>query len=146
MDKDQYIAERLDLQIDWYDRKSVNNQHLFKWLQVTVIVLSTSIPLLSGYIDNDIPVIGIIVGGLGGMVTVLTSVHAIFQFNNNWLTYRATCELLQHEKYLFLAGAAPYDEENAFELLVERVEGIMSQENSNWREYMKHVQHGSNTG
>ncbi|MBC8146611.1 MAG: hypothetical protein H8E98_01335 [Bacteroidetes bacterium] len=46
-----------------------------------------------------------------------------------------TCEMLKHEKYLFLTKCAPYNLEDAFCLLVSRVENLISKENTQWSEY-----------
>jgi hypothetical protein len=55
------------------------------------------------------------------------------QYENNWITYRSTCESLQHEKFLFLAGAGPYEvADDAHILLAERIESRISQEHARW--------------
>jgi hypothetical protein len=35
MKEEQYLTERLQDQIDWYDQKSQFNQKWFKWLRMT---------------------------------------------------------------------------------------------------------------
>ncbi len=135
--QDDYFSERLNNQIDWYDRKSIQSQRWFKRLQVIVIVSSATIPFLSGYMDEETLYLKIAVGLLGLLIAAITAVLGLYQFQENWLEYRTTCETLRHEKYLFLAKAAPYNEEEPFLLLVERVEGLISKENTNWQSYMK---------
>ncbi len=137
IDQTAYLKERLDNQIDWYDRKSVANQKSFKRLQVLIIVASATIPFLSGFMDENSLWLKIIIGLLGLAIATATSILGLYQFQENWLEYRTTCETLRHEKYLFLAGAPPYDEEDPFLLLVERVESLISKENTNWQNYMK---------
>ena len=135
--QDDYFKDRLDNQIDWYDRKSIQSQKWFKRLQVMVIVSSATIPFLSGYMDSETLYLKIVVGLLGLVIAAITAVLGLYQFQENWLEYRTTCETLRHEKYLFLAKAPPYNEEEPFLLLVERVEGLISKENTNWQSYMK---------
>lgn len=135
--QDEYFKQRLDNQIDWYDKKSSSSQKWFKRLQVMVIVASAIIPFLSGYMDEETLYIKIVVGLLGLMIAAITAVLGLYQFQENWLEYRTTCETLRHEKYLFLAKVAPYNTEDPFLLLVERVEGLISKENTNWQNYMK---------
>lgn len=137
MDQEEYLKERLESQIDWYDKKSIKNQNWFKRLQVIVIVASATIPFLSGYMDETTLYLKIIVGLLGLTIAAATAILGLYQFQENWLEYRTTCETLRHEKYLFLTGASPYDEGEPFMLLVERVEGLISKENTNWQSYMK---------
>jgi len=135
--QDDYFKDRLDNQIDWYDRKSIQSQRWFKRLQVMVIVSAATIPFLSGYMDSETLYLKIVVGLLGLAIAAITAVLGLYQFQENWLEYRTTCETLRHEKYLFLAKAQPYNKEEPFLLLVERVEGLISKENTNLQSYMK---------
>jgi hypothetical protein len=49
---DDYIKDRVDGQIGWYDRKSGTNQRWFRWLRIVEIIAAASIPLLVGYADS----------------------------------------------------------------------------------------------
>ena len=40
----------------------------------------------------------------------------------SWIEYPATTESLRKEKFLFLAQTEPYDKDDAFDLLVKRVD------------------------
>jgi len=63
----------------------------------------------------------------------LEGVQQLFQFQQNWVSYRSTCEALKHEKFLYLATAGPYaTAERPQALLAERVEGLVSQEHAKW--------------
>jgi phospholipase/lecithinase/hemolysin len=115
-------------QIDWYDRKSRYNQRWFKALKVCQIVTAALIPVAAtGSIDDWI------VGAAGASIVVLESLQQLQQYQQNWITYRATCERLKHEQFLYLAGAGPYASAPAPQaLLAERVEGLVSQEHAAW--------------
>ena len=130
--QDDYLKERVDDQIDWYDRKSLTNQHWFKRLRIIEIVAAASIPFLSAYMTQGELLIRLIVGALGVVITVIAGVIALYQFQENWIEYRTTCESLKHEKYLFLTRAEPYDAEDPFPMFVERIEGLISVENTKW--------------
>lgn len=55
------------------------------------------------------------------------------QHQQNWITYRSTCEALRHEKYLYLGHGGPYAKaQDAHALLAERVESLVSQEHAKW--------------
>ena len=137
MNEEEYIKNRLDNQIDWYDRKSMKNQKSYKRLQLTAFFAAAAIPFLSGYISADIKLIQIIIGLLGFIIAVITAVLSIYKFQENWIEYRTTCESLRHEKYLFLTKASPYDSGNPFTLFVQRIESLISKENSDWSQYIK---------
>ena len=74
-----------------------------------------------------------LVGGGGALIVVLEGIQQLQQYQQNWTTYRSTCERLKHEKFLFLGRAGPYAEvPNPESLLAERVESLVSQEHAAW--------------
>jgi len=94
MDEAEYLKQRVDDQIDWYDRKSQSNQKGFKRLRVIEIAVATLIPLLAGYAGESAH-LDAAIGGLGLLVAVLASVVSVYQFQENWTEYRVTCEALR---------------------------------------------------
>ena len=58
------------------------------------------------------------------------------QDKRSWIEYRATAESLRKEKFLFLAETEPYDKDDAFDLLVQRVENPLSNKNTDWAQSM----------
>lgn len=132
MGKEDYLTDRLDDQIDWYDKKAGWNQGWFKRLQVIIIVSGALVPFLSGLVPGDLIVSKIAIGLLGVVVAALTAILGLYKFQENWIQYRITCESLKREKHIFQAGVAPYAEDDAFDLLVERVESLISSEHTNW--------------
>ena len=137
MNQEEYLQERIDDQINWYDRKSLQSQKWFKRLQIVSIIAATTIPFISGYLTETTIWLKLAVGVLGLIVAAITAILGLYKFQENWLEYRTVCESLKHEKYLFLTKSEPYDSEDSFKFLVERVEGLISKENTKWRGYMK---------
>ena len=120
--------ERLDDQIGWYDKRSRYNQRLYKSLKVTAIVAAALVPLLAGFRASPFAT-----GALGALIVVLESLQSLNQYQANWINYRATCELLKHEKYLYAGKAGPYSTSAApHALLAERAESLISQEHAKW--------------
>ena len=122
------IRARLEDQIAWYDSNSEKNQHRFKELKVAQIVVAAAIPVAAA---TSAPVW--LMGGGGALIVVLEGLQQLQQYQQNWTTYRVTCERLKHEKYLFLGRAGPYaTTSNPESLLAARVEGLVSQEHAAW--------------
>ena len=48
------------------------------------------------------------------------------------MTYRSTAEALKHERYLYLAQAGPYADDDRRRQLAERLEGLITQEHAKW--------------
>ena len=63
-------------------------------------------------------------------------ISSLQKFQELWIKYRTTAESLKKEKYLYLTKGQPYDTENPLSILVQRVETLVSQENTNWAQYM----------
>lgn len=126
---------RLEEQIEWYDRKSGQAQRWFKRLKICQIVTAAAIPVMAG---NSAP--AWLVGGAGALIVVLEGLQQLQQYQQNWASYRATCERLKHERFLFMAKAGPYaTATNPEALLAERVEGLVSQEHAAWVSQQKEV-------
>lgn len=142
------VIARLEDQIDWYDRKSMSNQRVFKRIKITEIIAAALIPLLSGLkIHGGADYWGYTIAGLGVLITVLEGLLHLNQYQQNWITYRSTCEGLKHEKYTFLGHAAPYaNVADPRALLAERIESLVSQEHAKWASVQQQEVGTSGTG
>jgi hypothetical protein len=128
MSESDVVQKRLEDQIGWYDRNASYNERMFKILRIATIVVSSSIPLSAAFVEAKW-----ITGGLGALIALFEGLQQLNQHHQNWITYRSTAEALKHEKYLFLSLAGPYaSSDNPKTLLAERVESLVSQENSKW--------------
>lgn len=115
-------------QIAWYDAKSQVNQRWFKRLKICQIVTAAAIPVAAAV---SAPVW--LIGAGGALIVVLEGLQQLQQYQQNWTTYRATCERLKHEQFLFMAHAGPYGAApNPDAVLAERVESLVSQEHAAW--------------
>jgi hypothetical protein len=136
MTEEDYIAQRLDDQIDWYSKKSSNCQTWFKALRVVEIVAAALIPFLSG-MGEKIPCGQWVVGALGVTIALSAAASSLFKYHENWIQYRVTSEQLKHEKFLFATHSGPYDDQTRFQLLVQRVEALISKEAATWAQVSK---------
>jgi hypothetical protein len=128
MPEESPAVVRVRDQIAWYDEKSQLNQRWFKGLKICQIVTAAGIPVAAGL---SAPVW--LVGGSGALIVVLEGLQQLQQYQQNWTTYRATCERLKHEQFLFMAHAGPYgDAPDPEAFLAERVESLVSQEHAAW--------------
>jgi hypothetical protein len=123
---------RLNDQLDWYDKKSGDNQRRYKQIKVAQLVLAGAIPVFA--------LVGEVWGRwvtaiLGASVAILEGLQQLGQYNNLWTGYRATAEQLKHERFLYLAQSGPYrklGQEDALRLLAERVEEQVTTEHAKW--------------
>ncbi|MDH3694537.1 MAG: DUF4231 domain-containing protein [Gammaproteobacteria bacterium] len=136
MNEEEYIEQRVDDQILWYSNKSGWNQKVYKRLRVLEIVCAASIPFLVSHVTAETVTLKVVVGVLGVCVAVVSGAVALYKFHENWVQYRSTSESLKHEKFLFLTKTEPYDIDESYPLFVQRIEFIISNENSNWSQYI----------
>ena len=124
------VMERLENQISWYDRKAVLNQRFYRSIKTSEIVAAALIPFVAAI---DLPRAVWVTGAMGVLITILEGLLQLNQYEQNWISYRATCETLLREKFCYLAGAVHYAGiANPRALLAQRVESIVSQEHANW--------------
>ena len=126
MNENEYLDNRLQNQIDWYDHKSVWHQTWFKRLQVYQIACAAMIPVLVNYVHDQSEWMRIVVALIGASIAIVSGIVGLYKFQENWLEYRTTCESLRHEKFLFLTKTEPYNVEDPYPLLVNRVETLIS--------------------
>jgi hypothetical protein len=135
----EYVEQRLDHQIKWYSKKSGTNQTWYKRLRLAEIVFASAIPLLAGYtqVTEFAKGVGLAMGIIGLIVAVLAGVISLYRFQENWNEYRSSAESLKQEKYLYLARVEPYNGDQPFELLVQRVEALLKSETTGWAQAMR---------
>ncbi|MBN2131802.1 MAG: DUF4231 domain-containing protein [Sedimentisphaerales bacterium] len=129
-DFQRYLSERYEDQINWYDKKSIWNQKLYRYFQWSVIVLAAVTPVLVAIAPDTnrwpaVIVATLVAIGTGGLKT--------FKYQENWINYRTTCETLKKEIHFYRAGLGDYREsEDREALFIERVESLISRENTMW--------------
>lgn len=132
---------RLEDQINWYDQKSIDSQKKYKAAKLAAIICAASVAIVA----NHYPVAASIIGSA---IVVLESIQQLNQWHTNWVSYRSTCEALRHEKFCYIEKAGPYvncDSVQAKMILVERVESLISTENSKWTKIISGCNAKTNT-
>lgn len=142
MTEEEYISQRLDDQIDWYSRKSLSCQTRYNVLRLIEIIAAALIPFLSG-MGEKVSCGQWIVGSLGVMIALAAAAGSLFKYHENWIQYRVTSEQLKHEKFLFATRSGPYEDLSRFQLLVQRVEALISKEAATWAQITKQPAKGT---
>lgn len=128
----QYITDRLDPQIEWYEKKATYNQRCYKYVSTTEILLLLGIIPAALFIQDETTVRSITILA-SAIASIFFTIQKLFKFQENWVNYRQTAELLKSEKSLALAHAGIYtNTDNIYPLLAERAEAIMTKEHNNW--------------
>jgi Protein of unknown function (DUF4231) len=121
--------DRLEDQLDWYDRKSFAAQRAYKRVKLSQLIVGAIVPVIAA-----LRVSPAVTASLAAFVVVAEGAQQLYQWQTNWVLYRSTAETLKHEKYLYLAAAGPYSADDRQRVLAERLEGLVSQEHAKWTE------------
>jgi hypothetical protein len=136
MTPDEYIEQRVDDQINYYDTQSKKSQKRFKQLSGIQIMSGALIPIISGF-SVSIVYSEWITAFLGVAVTCATAFLSLNKYQERWINYRTTCETLKHLKHLFVTSATPYKSDDSFDKFVNDIESVISKENSDWSAYIR---------
>lgn len=124
----QVVHRRLADQINYFDKRSVQNQKRFL-LKRRVVIMSAALVTVAGALGLP----GWVPASLGAAILIVDGFLALDKNLENWLDYRRTCEDLKHEKYLYLSRAGDYADDEAPEaLLALRTELILKSDHGKW--------------
>lgn len=127
---EQYLSDRYGDQIIWYRDRASRNKIFYQIFQWGVIVLSATVPVLVVSIPKPLQWVPVSVSIL---LAIGTAALKTFKFQENWINYRTVSETLKKEKHFYNASLNDYaDSEDKEALFVERVESLISRENSLW--------------
>ncbi len=132
-----YFKDRLENQISWHSAKSRENKKKYNAMQTAIILTSASITVINAFRVGDafLSYVATLSSILGGTTVVLAALVQLHKYQENWIIYRTTSEMLKKEKYFYLNGAGSYEDlnpEQQKKMLVERVEMLVSSETSKY--------------
>ena len=138
----EYLKERYECQVKWYDSRSAQNKRYYQWFQWTAIIISASVPVLVVSMPDKLKWITAIPSTV---LAIVTTVLKTFKFEENWINYRTIAETLKREKHYYDASATEYATvEDKEQFFVERVETLIVSENTLWTTI--HRRRGNNGG
>jgi hypothetical protein len=133
-DSYDYKEKRLQEQINWHSKKARHNKIRFRAYQIVTLVASAIIPIINVANIGDFQT-RIISSIISGIIAVSTGITQLEKYQENWILYRTSTELLKKEKFFFENSAGEYSnlgDKEKNKLLVERVESIVSAETSKY--------------
>ena len=127
----EYIEQRLEPEIDYYELRSAKNKRCFHLASLAAIVASALVPVLAAA-DFD----RVVLATSGGVASVVLASLALFKWQENWLQFRGNAEGLKKERALYDTRTGPYrdlTDDELTELLTLRVEELISREHQVWQ-------------
>ena len=129
-----YINERLNPQLVYYDTKSIKEQKLFHCWSIASIVCSALVPVAT-LVANWCPLVSILVALFGAGSTLSNSILLHYHFHERWIRFRSAHNELTAEREQFNARIGHYkylDDDDAAQMFAEECERIMAKENGAW--------------
>ena len=128
MTLDDYIVDRVDPQISWYDRQSRAAKRRLVACRIASVALAgiLTVILVFPYLSGITPVRHV-AATLGAIILVLHALPLIYDDGERWLRYRRAAELLKKERLYACSGTGAYaDLPEPIQMLVPRAEHIIS--------------------
>lgn len=133
MNIQNYMKERVESQVHYYESKSALNKKYYLFFKISQLTAATLLPFFSVFL-SDYLWMKYMIAFLGSMVTILEGVMATGKYHEKWVMYRGTAETLRQETYLFLMKAGTYSEKDALQQFVTKVEFSLGKENMGWQQ------------
>ncbi len=128
-----YINERVENQLNYFDFKSTLNKNYYQLFKIMQLAAAALLPFFSIFLVEYLWM-KYIVAFLGTMVTILEGVLATGKYHEKWVTYRSTAELIRQEKFMYLMKAGNYDQPNANAQFVTKIELLLGKETAGWQQ------------
>lgn len=125
-DRQYSYRDAIPREIDRLRGESASYRRWHNWLQWTLILCSAAVTGVTALYDTPQPGKGILIG-LGGTVTVITSVMGYFKFKERGFNLQQTADSIEQEVTALDLAIPPYnlpDEKENLELFAERVEAL----------------------
>jgi len=127
------VAQYAEEMLVWYDKAASRNRLCFYLLKGVQLVLAASLPVFS-LLPQIRGVQPILSGVAGALLIVLEGFQQTFQFQQQWVQYRATWSTLKAEEFLFRAHGGVYKADSGGQaLFAERIADLVSSENKGWQ-------------
>ena len=133
-EKEGYIEQRLQGQLDYYHRKCLSLKKEYYCLSTLNIIATALIPTFTLAVD-DYTFFKYIIAALGAAASILTSILLLHKTKETHLSFRSTYEALKRERVFYLNRVGDYAEkepEKRSILFITNCEKLMMDEQKAW--------------
>lgn len=135
-----YIRCRIIPQMEWYSSKSRYCASRYRTLMTVSIIVSSIIPVVSIFADGTV-YIKVIIALLGAVVTAISALISLQNYNELAVQYRNMREILLNVLYMYFNNRGEFaleqDQEARDGKFVDICEGYIMQEIASWKKLKK---------
>ncbi|MCA9903170.1 MAG: DUF4231 domain-containing protein [Anaerolineae bacterium] len=124
-ERQKYYMDQARQQQEYHSQKAKGYKQSYQFLQVIIVVGALIVPVLLA--TSSIPQIVPVVVSI--LVAIATGLENVFKNGEKWVSFRRTSELIKREQRMYFARAAEYATSNPFDVFVQRVEVVLSEQN-----------------
>src|SRR5262245_2332075 len=84
---EEYLNDRLEAEIAWYDKKSEINKKCNTVGKSVEIICAALVPFFAGYAKEGAPYVSVLIGILGVAVAASAGISALLKFQEQWIKY-----------------------------------------------------------
>jgi hypothetical protein len=132
-DTNSYIETRAKFKVKKYFILAKRSENIYKTIAISTLILSALVPIIinTSFIPDE-KLKALLASLASFLVVALFSVESVYNFREQWKSYKNAEDAITEELNLYRVSAEPYSPENEKaskeKLLVMRVEGIILKE------------------
>lgn len=131
-DINNYIEKRYYKEVNWYDKKATYYKKWTQFFNIVTIFMGALTPIFAALNYQIATII------FAAIVTISLGLLKFYKCEEHWHNYRTICETLKKEENYFKYRINGYSTVQEPErLFVERVESLISRENTLWSSTIK---------
>lgn len=124
-DRQKYYMDQWKQQQEYHSKKAKDFKQRHQLLQTIIVVGALVVPIALN-MDGISPFIPT---AISLVVALATGLENVYRYGEQWVTFRRTSEMLKREQRMYIARAEAYTGANPFDVFVQRVEGILGEQN-----------------
>jgi hypothetical protein len=91
---------------EWYKTAAIRSRRSYRFCEVALVIIAAGIPVAAAISPHS----AIVPAVLGAVVVVLSSLRAVFHWQDNYIRFSGAREALEGERRLYHTQSQPYDD------------------------------------
>jgi hypothetical protein len=135
-DRDDLLWQELTVQFGWYEKAATVSRLAYQILKMTALAAGAAVTVLAA-----ISAPAALTASVAGAIVVMEGAQQMFQFHQNWISYRDTAEALRRQAFLYVSDAGPFDDPATRRgRLAAILNDVTMKESATWTDTMRQIE------
>jgi len=113
----------------WYHVAAIRSRRNHRISSIVVLIVAAAIPVSAAISPKN----SIVPAVMGAIIVIVSGLHSIFHWEENYLRFSGARETVEAERRLYRTKASPYNQpETRDQLLAAKITSIEQQEMAGW--------------